>query len=223
MAAASCQPAASGLGAKPLRIVPGLLERLLVERGGRRVVEDEDVVRLDVEAADAEVRRAAEHLQTAVSLRFWIRTLSCEKRWKWPTLTCAPWPASQACAFGSRAVPPTCAGGVVEVEAQPRPELAELLDHVRLVEVVGEDVERTCLVGERLGEEVEHEPPGVEAEPVVLLLVVRRVEVERGRRRLDRSVVELFGVRLRGDVPAREAEQERRRPGVASASTLDLR
>src|SRR5881394_2098770 len=50
------------------RVVPGLLERLRVQGGGRGVVEDEDVVRLDIEPPDAEVRGAAQYLQGDVAL-----------------------------------------------------------------------------------------------------------------------------------------------------------
>src|SRR5215211_7394615 len=44
------------------RILPGLLEGLSVELGQLAVVEDENVVRLDVESAGREVGGATEHL-----------------------------------------------------------------------------------------------------------------------------------------------------------------
>src|SRR5439155_19453760 len=54
-------------GGEGVRVVPGLLERLVVEGRRRGVVEDEDVVRLDVEPAHAEVRGTAQHLQRGVA------------------------------------------------------------------------------------------------------------------------------------------------------------
>ena len=73
------------------------------------------------------------------------------------------------------------AGGVVQVQAQARTELAELPDDVGFVEVVCEDIEAEALVGECLGDEVEDQPMCVEAEPLILRLIGTRVEVEGGR------------------------------------------
>src|SRR5262252_2375922 len=62
--AAAVMPAGGQVtGGEAARIVPGLLECLLVQGGRRGVIEGEDVIGLDVKSPDREIRGAAQHLQ----------------------------------------------------------------------------------------------------------------------------------------------------------------
>ena len=127
-------------GRVPVRVVPGLLERLLVQRCGRGVVEDEDVVRLDVEPADAEVRGAAQHLQGGVAALL-DHHLVVREALEMADLDLGSLLGEPGVGLRLARRVRHVAGGVVEVQAQPRAEPAELLDYVGFVEVVREDIE----------------------------------------------------------------------------------
>jgi hypothetical protein len=109
-------------------------------------------------------------------------------------------------------------GRVVQEEPQAGSQRRQRADEVRLVEVVGEDVEAEERVGERLFEEAEEELARAPAEPAPALLERRRVEVDRRASGLERSVVEALGVCLRREVPARDADIE---AGVAFVEKLE--
>ena len=173
---ASCHFFASSSCLKPPGIGERRLEDLRVERGDARIGEHQDVVRLDVQAAKAEVGGAGEHLE---------RHAGAAGDEHLVMLQAAEVGAAHAVGAGRhrearrrlglvavrRAVAGDDAGllhaRVVDDDAQPGPELLQARDEVGLVQVVGENVERDRRIGQRLVQQGEDQVDRLEAHPAI--------------------------------------------------------
>ena len=128
-------------GGEGMRIVEGLLEHFLEPRRCLRRVEDQRVVGLDVQSAEAEVRRAEEHL-LRLAAAFGdehLVVLQVEEMHP-PDVSGSRRGRQPLAGLGLRRIVSPMVLGIVDDRAQARADLFQERDDVRLVQVVGEEI-----------------------------------------------------------------------------------
>src|SRR5882762_8844970 len=85
---------------------------------------------------------------------------------------------------------------VIQESAQPRPQSLKLPDNVRLLDVVGKQIDRNRFIVNTLLEQIENYLSRVITQPLILRLIALGVVIQRLRLGTNVFVGELTGVRL---------------------------